>query len=142
MTKYKLLRDLPGYKAGTVFAPHDAQGGTIWTTTDDMGNPLGDTMHNYLTLAQANVYPDWFQPLPEDTGGQTRYWSVWFQPDGDDRAALYSEKLTEAQVEAITDVLNGTLAYIQTPGLWDEDQRTNLGNLLERARVVVQKGKA
>lgn len=74
-----------------------------------------------------------------------RYWSVWFQPDGEDKPALHTDKYTDYQAKAITTALEAWLFYLVNPKdvsgkkpSYETDMDHAIGLSINARRVIQQ----
>ena len=67
MTKrYKLLKDLPGQKAGTVYVQHKASANRYYPEKEyENGSLIQDSQSIYGLLASDMQSKEWFDPLPD-----------------------------------------------------------------------------
>lgn len=145
--KYKLLRDLPGYKAGTIFVQDP-----YWTYLSADGQTKTSCTDLAGTLNCACYESDWFEPLPE---APTRW-----RPQGDDKFYFVTYKFgvaeafshysheqddlnifhTKEQAQAVADAIKSLLEYVHLPndGLNPYNGLNTLFETSKKARKAVQ----
>lgn len=171
MTRFKLLKDLPGYTAGTVFEYSDVS--FVWLLSPIRSHELDQKLMGYVEdlLQRQKTYPDpdWFQPIddkPErwraEDGGVFWYMDdagavgykhdeYWMTTD-EERHKIGNYFRTEQQASKAAEALKAVLAYIQTDfepeyevqfkdGKWAGSQESALLETIGKARKAVQEGR-
>jgi hypothetical protein len=135
--KYKLLKDLPGYKAGTVF--EKLPNGQWYCTVQN--NPLVPQWLLQL-LDNETLSADWFQPIDDKPERQKKYtYWVEFRKDfkslNDDANSI---RTTEEGGKAIVEAVRGLLHFIKTGEVYEskDGEYTGVLDLMQAARKAIQ----
>lgn len=131
-TQYKLLKDLPNYKAGTVFDVDNDGDIDLDSSTSGIGG----------WIRKPNRFPDYFQPLPQPKEEKKTYYISMLGFFGNELVSEHLD-LTEPAAQAVAEAIKELLKVVNKPfgnyprgGL---DHWQVLDSKIRRGREAVQK---